>query len=251
MVARGKTSDVVTYFLNHNELAFMGGFIYAMNTRIEFITSLDSCWFSNDPAYVSEIRASISHLNSYIALIKRRIDAGFRVKVTTKFQIIDNTTKPPLKEPVSHTFTVVSDDGQVLFTETVPADDRQAGQTTANNVRRQHSLSRQAQVMAPYDQIATTWNNLVVNFASASIQRVLSPHRETTPVQVAPNSLEITALREIEPAGTLRTTDDDQEVAGLQPARDEYTLPVLRQACRHMTHRVTTRHVTTRPGTIG
>ena len=125
VTARGKSSDVLTYFINHRELAFLGGFIYAMNTRIAFIVSLDLCWFRNDPQYIGEIRNGINHLMDYIARVKGSIDAGFKTQTKVNFEF-DSSVKPPIRVPVSHTITVL-DQGTTIWKRTVDLVEQVSG----------------------------------------------------------------------------------------------------------------------------
>ena len=147
------------YFLGHTELAFIGGFIQAMNARIEFITALDVCWFARNPEYAVEVREGLAHLNNYLGYLRSRISAGFTVTVTTKMQVIDPTTKPPLQEPVSHTARV-AEGGSTIWTKTVPATDNQpaAVRAEANAVRSQAARTQQDDVLAQVDEVASTWN---------------------------------------------------------------------------------------------
>jgi hypothetical protein len=54
VTARTISSEVWTDFLNHNQLAFMGGLVMAANARIEFITTLDICWWDTNPGFVDK-----------------------------------------------------------------------------------------------------------------------------------------------------------------------------------------------------
>jgi hypothetical protein len=225
VVARGKTSDVLTYFVNHAELAFMGGFIYAMNTRIEFVTGFDLCWFRNDPQYISEIRAGVNHLNTYISHIKLGIDQQVRMNERENVHF-EQPEEPPFNKPIrivdSVTFTV-SGLGQTFWTKTVPPAQRVATRGQALGMRSQQSLAKQNEIMGPYDQIAATWNRLVANFASAAIQQALLP-RGAVPTAVGTQALEVTALREIAPTPAQRSM-----LAGEDRGEDQlprYALPL-------------------------
>jgi len=225
VVARGKSFDVLTYFVNHAELAFMGGFIYAVNTRVEFITGLDLCWFQHDPQYISEIRNGVNHLKTYIGYIKLGIDRQVRMQEKENVHF-EQPEEPPFGHPIkvvdSVTFTV-SGLGQTFWTKTVPPDERAATRGQALGIRSQQSVAKQNEIMGPYDQIATTWNNLVANFASAAIQHALLPRAAGTDA-VGTRSLEVTALREIAPAPALRSTHAGEDVTEDPPPR--YALPL-------------------------
>jgi hypothetical protein len=226
VAARGKSSDVMHYFLGHNELAFMGGFIYAMNTRIEFIVGLDVCWFQNNPSYVTEIRNGVNHLNGYISRIKSGIDRQFRVNEKENI-VFETPEEPPFTKPVriveSVTFTVSGPTGS-LWSRTVPPTQRSATRNAANSVRNQHAGAMKSQVMGPYDQIAATWNALVANHAAASIQSNLLPRSEANALTLNTTGLEVTALREIAPAATLRALSNDDDAGEALEVRFEVPL---------------------------
>lgn len=202
VTARTTTLDVKNYFLGHHELAFMGGFIDAMNARIAFMVGTDDCWSHRNPEYVGEIQQGIAHLSGYIAYIKSRISAGFVVKLTTKFAI-DNSVKPPQKEPVSYTATVTGDTGTVLFTKTVPATDDQPTKVhnEAKAVRNQRAAARQAEVMGVYDQILARWNGLVGSSAATAMQRALLPGPDAEPLSIENPAAAVTALHAVVPDG--------------------------------------------------
>jgi hypothetical protein len=214
VVARGKTLDVVMYFLNHNELAFMGGFVYAMNARVEFMTSLDPCWFKNDPSYLNELRNAVNHLNGYISYIKAGINQQFRVNEHENFHF-EQPDEPPFGHPIkvidSITFSVTGF-GQTFFAKTVPVSERATTRTTANNIRKQASLAKQNEIMTSYDQIAMTWNRLAANVASAAIQRALLPRAETSLVRINTSAPDVTSLQPIEPARELRAGNGEQDL---------------------------------------
>lgn len=229
VVARGKSSDVVAYFLGHSELAFMGGFIYAMNTRIEFMTALDVCWFQNNPEYVGQIRAGVNHLNMYINHIKFGLDKQVRLSEKENFHF-EQPEPPPFTHPIkvvdSVTFTVTGF-GQTFFNKTVDVGERAATRSQANAVRAQQAAAKKNEIMKSYDQIAATWNGLVANFASASIQAALLPRTEAAPIEVAGRMLEVTALRPLVSTsssaafeeGDMNTVDEPQPRYEL-PLRD-------------------------------
>jgi hypothetical protein len=213
--ARTTTLDVKTYFRSHHELAFMGGFIQAMNARIEFITALDQCWMVRNPEYVAEIRDGVNHLNAYLGYLRNRISAGITVKLATKMVVTDPTTKPPLKEPVSYTASVV-EGSKTLWTKTVPATDDQPAKvkSEANGVRAQHANARQKEVLSRFDQIVATWNGLVANAAVAAARQALLPNDE---LALDPHpALAVTALPDLDTAAATGKQDLPLREAALQ-----------------------------------
>jgi hypothetical protein len=226
VTARTVTLDVKTYFLGHTQLAFMGGFIQAMNARIAFIVGLDICWLQHNPEYVSEIREGVTHLQNYIAYIRSQVNQEYRLVEKENFIFVQPEEPPfdkPHKELVSVTFFVTGPGGQTFFNQTVPPEQRGATRSKAQAVRNQASTTGQNQVMGPYNQILAVWNGLVANAAAASVQRALLPDSESAPVQIESAALAVTALREVAPAQLLRAANGDQPTEAV-PAR--YELPM-------------------------
>lgn len=219
--ARDRTLVAVT-FCDQPQLDFMGGYVYAMNTRVNFITGLHCDWFQNS-GYIDEIRRGIERVNGYIAAVKAGIDRQFAV-VTKEKSHIEQSTEPPFTKPVrvvdSITFTVTSPTG-TLWTKTVLPEDAAAARVTANSVRRQASLAKQTEVMGHYDNIVAKWNSLVAMGASAAIQRALLPRTEA-PMAITTDGLAISTLRTIAPAGGAANLD-----AATEPnATPTYVVPL-------------------------
>lgn len=194
-LARTTTSDVVQYFRDRSELVFMGGFVYAMNMRIEFITGLNTCWFRPENGYIDEIRRAVTQLNGYISRVKRDIDSSIRVNTKENIEFEEGQNGKPIKVVVSVTYTVTG----VSWSKTVDPQDRSAGYSAAKSVRDSHSSARQAEIMGYYDQIAAKWNGLVQQFASASVQRALLPRSGSAPLLVTSGRLAVSNLRMLDP----------------------------------------------------
>jgi hypothetical protein len=209
VLARTTTSDVVQYFRDRSELVFMGGFIYAMNMRIEFITGLNFCWFRPEYGYIDEMRRAVTQLNGYINRIKREIDAGIRVNTKENVEFEEGQDGRPIRIVVSVTYTVTG----VNWSKTVDPQERAAGYSAAKSVRDSHSAARQAEIMGYYDLIAAKWNGLVQQFASASVQRALLPRSSSVPLLVESGRLAVSNLRAIAPQsnGNLRKANQSGE----------------------------------------
>lgn len=218
VTARTISSEVWTYFLNHNQLAFMGGFVMAANARIEFITTLDICWWDTNPGFVTEIRQSIDHLNMFIGKARSGIDKTFVLKEKQNFHF-ENDGEPPFNKPVkvldSITFTVLDPTGKTLYNKTFGEDQIQAGRKEASGVRAHASKVKQDEVMAPYDQIIAAWNGLVANQATAAVQRVLLGGETVPALTVASPRLATTALTaSADPVSVLPLRDTLIDVLG-------------------------------------
>lgn len=211
-LARTTTSDVVQYFRDRSELVFMGGFVYAMNMRIEFITGLNTCWFRPENGYVDEIRRGINQLNGYIRRVKNDIDAGYRVNTKDNIEFEEGQNGKPIRVVVSVTYSVTG----VSWSKTVSPENRAAGLSEAKGIRNSHSGARKAEIMGYYDQIAAKWNGLVQQFASASVQQALLPRSISVPLFAESGRLAISNLRMAQPQsnGNLRkgnVVEDDEE----------------------------------------
>ena len=81
---------------------------------------------------------------------------------------------------MSHTARV-AEGGTTIWTKTVPATDNQpaAVRAEANAVRSQAARTRQNEVLAQYDKIASTWNAVAGSAAAAAVQQALLPRSET------------------------------------------------------------------------
>lgn len=220
-LARTTTSDVVQYFRDRLELVFMGGFVYAMNMRVEFITGLNQCWFRPENGYIDEIRRAVNQLNGYISRVKRDIDASVRVRTKENVEFEEGPNGKPIRVVVSVTYSVTG----VNRSKTVAPHDRAAGRSAAKSVRDSRSAALQAEIMGYYDQIAAKWNGLIQNFASAAVQRALLPRARATPLLVESGRLAISNLQVAEPQdnGNLReavASSEDKPPTYVVPLRD-------------------------------
>jgi hypothetical protein len=197
--ARDRTSEVLTYFLGHSELAFMGGFIYAMNTRIEFMTTVAPCWFRDHPEYLNEIGQGVQQLNNYINHIVTSIAKQFRVMENISYRYLpDGPGGKPIKVPDTVTFSVEGPSGLVWSSGKIPAGDDAAvekARKQADANAWQNAAAMQAQATQPYNRIVAGWNELVVKYATTAIQHALLPNAATVPSSISAKSLEIMALR--------------------------------------------------------
>jgi hypothetical protein len=200
--ARGRTSDVVTYFLGHSEMAFMGGFVHAMSTRVEFMTALDKCPFQHNPEYVVEIRNGVNHLNDYISRINADLDKQILVHETqnTHFEVPEGGGRP--RKVVDSTTVRVIGFNVVFFEQTAPAEadgELAATRVQARHARAQASTQTQTDVTGNYQQIAATWNTLVADQAAMSIQNALLPDAGANRVRITSIPFEVTGLPGITP----------------------------------------------------
>lgn len=221
VLARTTTSDVVQYFRDRSELVFMGGFVYAMNMRIEFITGLNQCWFRPENGYVDEIRRAVNQLNGYISRVKRDIDTNIKVHTKENVEFQEGQNGKPIRVVVSVTYSVTG----VNWSKTVAPHDRATGLSAAKSVRNSRSAALQAEIMGYYDQIAAKWNGLIQNFASAAVQRALLPRASATPLLVESGRLAISNLQVVEPRnnGNLReavASSEDKPPTYVVPLRD-------------------------------